>query len=90
MLLKTMRTGVRKLRWRKRICVALLSLVATAIPSHAQTFATLASIPSVSSTPIQPAASSLVQGADGNLYGTTETGGASDVGTVFRSPQRAL
>jgi len=31
----------------------------------------------------------LIQGMDGNFYGTTLMGGTSDVGTVFKKTRRA-
>lgn len=65
-----------------RACIILLSCTANAIVSQAQiTFTTLASF---DMTDGDRPYSSLVQGFDGNFYGTTMFGGANDTGTVFR------
>jgi uncharacterized repeat protein (TIGR03803 family) len=79
---------VRKLRsasprggWRSG-CVAVLLCVATAGASYAQTFTSLASFNG--SNGDQPNTMSLIQGTDGDLYGTTAS-------TVFKiTPQGAL
>jgi uncharacterized repeat protein (TIGR03803 family) len=63
-----------------RIVVFLL-FAATAIAASAQTFTTLAAFDGTDGC--VPDAS-LVQGTDGNLYGTTGGCGASDDGTVFK------
>jgi uncharacterized repeat protein (TIGR03803 family) len=52
-----------------------------AIPLSGQTFTTLYSF---SGTDGANPAAALVQGTDGNLYGTTNAGGAADKGTVFK------
>lgn len=75
-------------------CFVGAFLLATAIVSPAQTFTTLASFDGTDGT--QPVA--LVQGTDGNLYGTTAQGGvksncpqSSGCGTVFKiTPAGAL
>jgi uncharacterized repeat protein (TIGR03803 family) len=54
---------------------------ATAISSQAQTFTTLTSFDRANGA--QPN-QSLLQGLDGNLYGTTPQGGANSAGTVFK------
>ena len=59
--------------------ISLLAVTAIAVP--AQTFTTLASFDGNGGA--QPT-SSPVQGLDGNLYGTTQTGGSGAQGTVFR------
>ena len=65
---------------------------ATAIPSQAQTFTTLVNFnPTTAVEPLAP----LVQGTDGNFYGTTVAGPTSATsmgnGTVFKmTPQGAL
>ena len=59
----------------------LLGLLVTAIAAPAQTFTTLYSFNRPGGD--QPE-SPLVQGIDGNLFGTTQLGGAYDAGTVFR------
>ena len=60
--------------------VAVLFCLMATVTSSAQTFTTLASFNRANGrTPD----SSLVQGFDGNLYGTTINGGASDQGTIF-------
>jgi uncharacterized repeat protein (TIGR03803 family) len=65
----------------KTACIGFLFYAWTAITSHAQTFKTLVNFDGINgSLPIV----SLVQGTDGNLYGTTAEGGANGVGTVFK------
>jgi uncharacterized repeat protein (TIGR03803 family) len=61
-------------------CVFLLYVAA--IGSPAQTFNTLVSLDG--STGDRPDYESLVQGTDGNLYGTTLEGGANSAGTIFK------
>lgn len=70
----------------RMICVVSVFCVATAITSHAQTFATVANFDYTNGS--GPNAL-LVQGTDGNFYGTTLLGGASNnctdnCGTVFK------
>ncbi len=62
------------------VCVAFLFCLATAIASPAQTFTTLINFDGTNG---EGPVSSLVQGFNGNLYGTTYEGGANDYGTVF-------
>ena len=71
----------RQISWRKTGCAGLLLCAATAIASPAQTFTTLVSFDEPNGR--QPRYS-VVQGTDGNLYGTTQNGGAYDYGTVFK------
>jgi uncharacterized repeat protein (TIGR03803 family) len=67
----------------------VLFCVATAIAAPAQTFTNLLSFDG--SDGASPLYVSLVQGTDGNLYGTTQAGGANGVGTVFKiTPLGAL
>jgi uncharacterized repeat protein (TIGR03803 family) len=66
----------------KMICCIFALCTASAIASHAQTFTTLASFDG--SDGDGPVFVSLVQGVDGNFYGTTEYGGTSNGGTVFK------
>jgi uncharacterized repeat protein (TIGR03803 family) len=62
-------------------CYTLLFCLATAIGSSAQTYKTLVNFDITNgSTPF----SALVQGTDGNFYGTTAAGGANGDGTVFK------
>ncbi|MGH9432855.1 MAG: choice-of-anchor tandem repeat GloVer-containing protein [Terriglobia bacterium] len=71
-----------KLSWRKTACALFLIYAAAAIASPGQTFKTLANLDGTNGT--QPLAA-VVQGTDGNLYGTTDTGGANyAAGTIFR------
>lgn len=63
----------------KTICIAGTLLAATALRSPAQTFTTL-----VFFTDGSNVISTLVQGTDGNLYGTSNNGGTSGQGSVFR------
>jgi uncharacterized repeat protein (TIGR03803 family) len=62
------------------------AVIVAAVVSHAQTFATLAYFSDNSSI-----FSSLAQGQDGNLYGTSNNGGTNGDGSVFRvTPQGEL
>jgi uncharacterized repeat protein (TIGR03803 family) len=63
--------------------VAVLLLGAVAVASSAQTFTTLASFDKHNNG-AEPTFSSLAQGLDGELYGTTPVGGTKGGGTVFR------
>ena len=63
----------------KTICIACAWLAATVIASPAQTFTTIAYFTDGSSV-----FSSLIQGGDGNLYGTSNNGGTSGQGSVFK------
>ena len=60
-----------------------LFLAATAIAAPAQTFGTLASF-DFFQTGANPQYMSLVQGTDGNIYGTATEGGVEGSGTVFK------
>jgi uncharacterized repeat protein (TIGR03803 family) len=60
----------------------VLLWIATAIASPAQTFTTLVNFSGTNG--VNPYFESLVQGIDGNLYGTTAYGGANGDGTVFK------
>ena len=71
-----------KLNLYRRACLVLLLCSASPVASTAQTFTTLFSFDK--SNGGQPTFPSLVQGLDGNLYGTTPVGGKKQGGTVFR------
>jgi uncharacterized repeat protein (TIGR03803 family) len=66
--------------------LALVPVLALAVmttqPALAQTFTSLVSFDGTNGA--NPYNTSLVQGTDGNLYGTTLSGGANEVGTVFK------
>ena len=72
----------RLLPMAKMACAVFLLCVATVIAAPAQTFS---SISSFNGTDGQtPMSEGLVQGLDGDLYGTTEFGGTYSGGTVFK------
>ena len=64
------------------VFTAVVFLFAMAAASSAQTFSTLASFDNTDGA--NPSYISLVQGTSGDLYGTTELGGANGDGTVFK------
>ncbi len=61
--------------------VACLLLAATAVSSATNTFTTRVNFSGINGS--TPYLESLVQGTDGNLYGTTAAGGSFGLGTVF-------
>ena len=73
------------LRFRVAASAVFLLCIATVIAARAQTFTTLASFDGTNGL---DSLSTLVEGLDGNLYGTTSIGGSSDCslgcGTVFK------
>ena len=66
--------------WKTLCFVCLLSMV-TGVTSPAQKFTTLINFDGANGQ--NPFYVSLIQGRDGNLYGTTQFGGANGDGTVF-------
>src|SRR5215471_12518916 len=66
----------------KMACIVFVLCAATTIASSATTFETLGSFNLADG--INPNLLTLVQGRDGNLYGTTLTGGVSGAGTIFK------
>jgi uncharacterized repeat protein (TIGR03803 family) len=66
----------------KIVCILCVFCVATAMMSSAQTFNVLTNFDGTNGD--QPLYTALVQGTDGNFYGTTLIGGANSSGTVFR------
>ena len=74
--------------WWEKSCFIILLCVGAAVASQAQTLTTLVSFNGANG---QRPRASLVQGMDGNFYGTTEAGGANGLGTIFRmTPGGAL
>lgn len=77
-----------KFSWWRTACAAFTLCVATALVAPAQTFMTLHSF---NGTDGYLPFGTLVQGTDGNFYGTTNEGGANYYGTVFKiTPGGAL
>jgi uncharacterized repeat protein (TIGR03803 family) len=68
--------------WGKSAYALLFLVVTTAISLPAQTFTSLVSFNGDNGA--LPVSMSLVQGTDGNLYGTAPYGGANSAGTVFK------
>jgi uncharacterized repeat protein (TIGR03803 family) len=66
----------------RRVVAFCVLCGSAAIASQAQTFTTLASFDGTNG--VEPFFGPLVQGTDGNFYGTTAAGGANDLGTVFK------
>lgn len=74
--------------WKKWSAVLVLC-AATAVVVNAQVFTTLVDFNEANGS--FPYLMSLIQGTDGNLYGTTASGGAYGSGTVFKiTPQGTL
>src|ERR1700730_6067735 len=85
------KSGARKVSWLRAACVVFLLCAATAITSPAATkFKSLVSFNLTDG--LNPDLMSVVQGLDGNLYGTTVYGGVNKTcntkqigcGTVFK------
>jgi uncharacterized repeat protein (TIGR03803 family) len=72
--------GMDKRNGGSRACAWLVLCVITAIAAPAQ----LTTLHSFDGTDGSTPYGALVQGIDGNLYGTTEQGGANGAGTVFK------
>ena len=64
----------------KTICIISIVVVATSMPLRAQTFTTLLDFNQADGD----RASFVIQGNDGNLYGTTMFGGSRFEGTIFK------
>src|SRR5579863_7130515 len=76
-----------KLSWCDKVVLTFVFCLASVMVSHGQTLTTLASFNGTNGA--FPLFVSLVQGTDGNLYGTTNGGGNSTActlgcGTVFK------
>jgi uncharacterized repeat protein (TIGR03803 family) len=71
-----------KLRLWKTVLFLWVFCAASEIASPAQTFTTVVNFAGTDGA--NPATGSLVQGVDGNFYGTTSRGAASGFGTVFK------
>jgi uncharacterized repeat protein (TIGR03803 family) len=67
--------------WWKKMCAVFVLSAATAIAGQAQTFTSLFGFDGANGASPE---SSLVQGIDGSLYGTTSSGGLNNEGTVFK------
>ncbi len=76
-----------KLSAWKMTGVVFVLCAATTVAAHAQTFTTLVNFDGTNGG--APEYMSLIQGIDGNLYGTTASGGAHGHGTVLKiTPSR--
>ena len=80
----SLRTNARAAR--VLLCRLLLFCAATAIAASAQSFTSLYSFPCTQSgcPDGNRPTGALVQGVDGNFYGTTVAGGTTNVGTAFK------
>lgn len=72
---------MEKISLWKMVFVILMLCLASAVSSPAQTLTTLHTFTGADGS--DPLAT-LIQASDGNLYGTTDTGGANFYGTVFK------
>jgi uncharacterized repeat protein (TIGR03803 family) len=80
---------VSKLSLTKWMCISLAICAASTIAASAQTFTSLLDFNGPDGA--NPWQGTLVQGRDGNFYGTTNYGGANNSGTVFKmTPTGAL
>jgi uncharacterized repeat protein (TIGR03803 family) len=79
----TKRTGgiMKRLGFGKVACVVVVFCAVSGVAALGQTFATVASFDGTNGS--DPYAGSLVQGANGDFYGTTAGGGANNGGTIF-------
>jgi uncharacterized repeat protein (TIGR03803 family) len=72
----------------KKACTVFALCAATAIASPAQVFTTIVNFDGTDGD--EPNPPRLVQGKDGSLYGTTETGGVGSGGTIFKLSRTGL
>jgi uncharacterized repeat protein (TIGR03803 family) len=79
--MKRIINGLGKPSWGKKIYAALMLCAVATAALHAQTLTTLHSFDGTDGT---GTVAVLVQGTDGNLYGTASAGGANGYGTVFK------
>ncbi len=83
--MKTRKLSLIKLTGLNNLCAIFLFCVTAAIALPAQTFTTLVEFNGSNGSFYERSNNAvLTQGADGNFYGTTPTGGASDYGSVFK------
>jgi|SRR5579863_5638193 len=80
--MKTEKLNENKFSVWNNVCAVFLLCAAMAIALPAQTFTTLVDFDNTNGA--NPFAVTLVQGTDGNFYGTTFGGGANNEGTVFK------
>ena len=65
----------------RQVCLVCLFCVSLVFAAHSQTFQTLSTLTGANGA---VPTDTLVLGSDGNLYGTTQYGGAANEGTIFR------
>lgn len=61
-----------------RVCMAMMTFVSLAMIAHAQTFSVSFQFPQDGTEGSNPYIMNMIQATDGNLYGTTESGGAGN------------